>query len=381
MRNFSSGLRSISLALVCAGLLGLANGVDPPSVKRLRAENPIVTLDGDVVTFVFHGEADRVDLTLGGEAEARALTRLPGGDAWTLKIQRAGLDRAVFSYRLIPSRAGRRTGEFSLSSARGVWRGPNAPPAPKVCDELKGILDETDMASEALGSRRKVTTYVPPGHDRSRRSPVIYAADGESVKEFARVLEPLVTTGQVPLIVLVGVHSGGYLGGVAGAKEYDTGKDLRAQEYFPGLNERRFASHESFFVREVPIWAERRFGVSTRPKDRAVCGSSNGGRFAIEMTLRHPDIFGNAFCFSVPGNTAAPVPGEDAPDRSVRLYLAAGTWEAPFHQFTSRLADVLKSRGVPAFFSSRVAGHDMVMWREEFAAAVLRAFGRRHDPS
>jgi enterochelin esterase-like enzyme len=377
-RYFSSGLRGISLALICAGPSGLAMGVAPPSMERQRAEDPIVTVDGDVATFVFHGEADRVDLTLGGEAEARALTRLPGGDAWTLKIQRSGLDRAVFSYRLVPSSAGRRTGE--VSSTRGVWRGPNAPPAPRLCDELKGTLDETDVASEALGTRRKVTTYVPPGHDHSRRSPVIYAADGESVKEFARVLEPLVTTGQVYPVVLVGVHSGGYLGGVAGAKDYDTGKDLRAQDYFPGLNERRFASHESFFVREVPIWAERRFGVSTRPQDRAVCGSSNGGRFAIEMALRHPDVFGNAFCFSVPGNPAGPVPGEGATDRSVRLYLAAGTWEVPFHQFTSRLADVLRSRGVPAVFSSRIAGHDIVMWREEFAAAVLRAFGRR-DPS
>ena len=34
MRNFSSGLRGISLALICAGLSGLAIGVDPPSVER-----------------------------------------------------------------------------------------------------------------------------------------------------------------------------------------------------------------------------------------------------------------------------------------------------------------------------------------------------------
>ncbi len=98
------------------------------------------------------------------------------------------------------------------------------------------------------------------------------------------------------------------------------------------------------------------------------------------MVLRHPDVFGNAFGFSVPGNPNGGVPGEGSLVRSVRIYLAAGTWEPHFHRFTSRLADSLKAQGLSAVFSSRVAGHDIVMWREEFAAAVLWAFGAGHAP-
>jgi hypothetical protein len=40
-------------------------------------------------------------------------------------------------------------------------------------------------------------------------------------------------------------------------------------------------------------------------------------------------------------------------------------------------ADALKRRGVEMTFSSRVAGHDEAMWREEFAAAVAGAFPPR----
>ena len=36
--------------------------------------------------------------------------------------------------------------------------------------------------------------------------------DGQSVEEFARVLEPMVNAGRVPPVVIVGTHSGGYLG-------------------------------------------------------------------------------------------------------------------------------------------------------------------------
>ncbi len=226
MRHQSSGLRIIAQALLWSGMSALAHGADAPSQARQRADDPIVTIDGDVATFIFHAEADRVELTLGGEPESHALTRLPEGDDWTIKLQRPGFDRAVFSYRLASSRAGRKIG--GALSAQRTWRGPHAPPAPIVSDVLKGTLDVAEVASEALGTRRKLTTYIPPGHDRSRPSPVIYAADGESVREFARTLEPLITTGQVPHIILVGVHSGGYLKDLVDAKAYDPEKDLRS---------------------------------------------------------------------------------------------------------------------------------------------------------
>jgi hypothetical protein len=237
--------------LVYWGLTHPAPGANPPSagasLARLRAEGSPVWADGDVATFVFRGEAERVELRLGGEPEARALARIPGSDVWTLRLEKPGLERGVFTYWLTPTRAGR-TGGDNPSEPR-YWRGPGAPTAVAVRETLKGTFDESELASAALGSSRRVTTYLPPGHDRSRPSLVVYVSDGQSVKAFARVVEPLIAAGRVPPVVLVGAHDGGYLGpSPKGAHDYDGSKDLRAQEYIPSINPRRFARHETFFV-------------------------------------------------------------------------------------------------------------------------------------
>jgi enterochelin esterase-like enzyme len=364
--------------LICCGASRPAPGAEPPSadalLARLRAEGSPVWADGDAATFVFRGEADRAWVRLGGEPEPRDLTRLPGSDVWSVRFEKPGLERGVFSFQVIWQGAGR-PAEVDPAGWR-FWRGPKAPPAVEVHETLKGALDESEVASRALGSGRKVTTYLPPGHDRNRRSPVVYVSDGQGVKAFARVVEPMVEAGRIPPVVLVGVHSGGYLGPPPkGANDFDPKKDLRALEYIPSIDPKRFADHETFFVEEVSAWAERRFGVSSDRKDRAVSGYSNGGRFAAEMAFRHPEVFGHAFCLSVAGDAAKTL--ATRADQPVRFYLAAGTWEPIFHRLTASLADALKRRGVEVIFSSRIAGHDEAMWREEFAAAVARAFPTR----
>ena len=215
-----------------------------------------------------------------------------------------------------------------------------------------------------------------------RPSPVVYVSDGQSVREFARLVEPMVDAGRIPPVVLVGVHDGGYLGPTPkGPNDYDGGKDLRAMEYIPGLDPRRFAGHETFFVKEVPAWAERRFGVSANREDRAVFGYSNGGRFAAEMGFRHPDVFGHAFCFSIAGDATRSLPEVGKSGKPVHFYLAAGTWESTYHRLTAKLADALEAAaGSGVSFSSRIAGHDVAMWREEFGDAVASAFGeQRHE--
>ena len=344
-------------------------------------DSPVqIQAKGDIATFRFHGPADRVDLWLGGEAEGHAFARLPGGNTWILDLKRPGLDRAVFSFRLISTLKGQTAKQTPASQPR-VWRGPNAPSPPEIREVLEGTFDEADLDSKALGTRRRITTYLPPRHDRARPCPVVYAADGESVKEFSKVLEPMISTGRIPPVVIVGVHSGGYLGPIPDVNHYDMEKDLRAQEYFPGLNAKRFSDHESFFIKEVPDWSERRFGVSTARTDRAVFGTSNGGRFAVEMGLRHPDSFGHALCFSIAGDASASLPAQAKPAETAQFYLTAGTWEGPFHESTSKLANAMKARAVPLTFNSRVGGHDTAIWREEFAAAVDRAFfGTRRSP-
>jgi enterochelin esterase-like enzyme len=348
---------------------------EPPNaealIERHHREKSPVWADGDTVTFFFRGEEDKVEVIFGGDP--RVLSRVAGSDVWTLAVKLPDLDRAVFSYCFIPTTKDRPAEKGPAQLA--VWRGPQAPPAATESPEFRGTLQTVDIETKGFGNRRKATVYLPPGRDSKKASPVVYAADGEAIGRFAHVLEPLISTEQLPPVVLVGVHSGGYVGGTPDQDKYDVQKDLRAQEYFPGINPKRFAEHESFFCRDVPAWVEQRFGVSSEKQDRVVFGYSNGGRFAVEMGLRHPEVFGHVFGFSVAGSGQFDY--GTAQKAMPCFSLAAGTWETSFHHCTSSLADQLKERGVPVRFSSRPGGHDTALWRDEFAAALLWTFGKK----
>jgi enterochelin esterase-like enzyme len=337
-------------------------------IERDAREKAPVWADGDTATFFYRGEADEVMLRVGGETQH--LRRLPGSDVWTVRWQRPELERGVFSYALAPSRKGQPPPERGERWVFHTWRGPKAPPAPAVARELKGTETLHDIESKALGETRKVRVYLPPGHDKARPCPVVYATDGQLN---SAVLEPLILAGKVRPVIVVGTSSGGYLGGPGAKGEYDVRKDLRALEYVPGLDKDRFAKHERFFCEEVRVWAERELGASKDRQDRAVFGCSNGARFALEMGLRHPELFGHVFACSIAGARNFEPPAR--PENPPRYYLAAGTWEKPFHKMTADVAEKLKAQQVPVAFSSRVASHDDAMWREEFAAAVQEAFG------
>jgi acyl carrier protein len=321
-------------------------------IERHDREMSPVWADGNRATFFYRGEAEQVTLVMSGEF--KPLVRLQGrDDVWTVSLER-------------PARPLR----FE------VWTGPQAPPAPAVAKPLKGVDKMLELESKALGEKRKIKIYLPPGHDRSNSYPVIYAADGMTNAE---ILEPLIVAGKVRPVVVVGVLPGNYRGDRAQA--YDIKRDLRACEYLPEIDPTRFAKHEKFFCEEVLAWAEKEFGASREQNDRAVHGVSNGARFAVEMGLRHPDLFGHVFGFSVASTTsseglaaAARVPV--APGKLPHFRLAAGKWEASFHKLTSSLAEELKSRRVPVVFNSRAAGHDDAMWRQELVAAALEVFGK-----
>ncbi len=361
----------VLLAVLASG--PLTAPAQPPSapalIERFDREKSPVWADGDTATFFFRGEAANVDLIAGGDF--KSLTRVPSSDVWTVSITLPDLEQAVISYEFTAANpAGSPKAPVRRS---GVWRGAKAPPAAVQIAELKGSLKSFEIESKALEARRKVSVYLPPGFQKSIGRRALYAIDGENIDRFVRVLEPLVTSGELSPIVVVGVHSGGYLRGADDSQSYDTKKDLRAQEYFPGINPDRFARHELFFCSEVVDWAEREWNVSKDSEDRALFGCSNGGRFVFEMAVRHPDRFGHVLAFAVPGR--APVTLPEGFKTSTHFYLEAGTWETAYHLYTSQVAGRLRELGARVEFRARVGGHDEAIWRDEFAIGLVREFG------
>lgn len=328
-----------------------------------------VWADGDELTFVYQGEADQV-LVLSGIQ--MPLQRLQGTDLWVLTAQIEGLSKAVIGYYFVPLRDGRPVEGAEAWGIPAQWRGPEAPPRPERAETLRGELQEHVLDSKALGERRSVTVYLPPGHDPARRTQVVYAADGQSVARMATILDPQIAQGNVPPVVVIGVHAS--LNPDQGTLLDPSGPDLRGQEYLWGLDEERFERHERFFVFEVAEWAERAFGVASDREHRAVFGYSNGGAFAVIMGIRHPERFGHVLAFSLARGPAGRPPSDWPAGEGPRHYLFAGTLE-PFREITSQWADQLSALGVEHVYRERVCGHDMTVWEEEFPAAVAWAFG------
>ena len=341
-------------------------------LKRYAIEKESVWEDDDVATFFYQGEANEVVVSVGGER--LPLQRLADSDVWRTTKAFENLAAGVFTYTFFVTHQDGETEEIGKPGFH--WRGSAAPPSVEFANSLTGEIKHVELESEHLGSKRKVSVYLPPGRAESTDPmPVVYMADGRSMESFAQVLEPLILTGQLPKTVIVGVHSGGYLGEfLPDFSDYDSAKDLRAAEYLPALESEHFPKHEAFFCEEVSSWAEREWGVSQQRAQRAIFGFSNGGRFAATMGIRHPEMFGHVFAFSV-AYGVAPVLGSNS-EFQADYYLAAGTWEPSFHELTLECRCAFEKAGCQVTFSSRVSDHDNLMWREEFAGALILAFGR-----
>lgn len=339
--------------------LPTAELVDPDALlARAEQEGAPIWADGQRLTVIYQGEAATVELCCGLQ---EPLERLPGSDVWVLRRTVPDLHKAVFSYSFVVD------GDFDTEPTE-VWRGPDAPEAPRRADlgtiTLRGTVSQSSLRSRWLDEYRSVSVYLPPNADEvGVKLPVLYMADGESAGVFAGVLEPLILSGRLPPIVIVGVHS-------PSPPTSGEAPDLRAQEYIPSSNPERFRQHERFVLREVIPWAEANLPVSAARQDRAVFGFSNGGVFAAAMGLRHPDVFAHVLAFSL-GVTPGPVKGNLTSD----FYLVAGTLEEGFFGTTRDLAAALEEKGVNATFRPRVAGHDFVMWEEELPGAVAWDFG------
>lgn len=198
---------------------------------------------------------------------------------------------------------------------------------------------------------RQVTVYVPANPPEA----IVFAGDGQMISQWGGFLE----AADVPPTMIVGVHRA-------------ADETLRLHEYSPGFDQERFAAHEKFFVEDVGVWVQSRFGVNLSAERRAVFGVSAGGELALAIGLRHPDIFGAIFSGS-PG--AGYQPPDVIPTPLPRTYLVAGTLEPFFLKNAARWAAALRDASANVLMSERIAGHDDAMWREEFPLMVMWAFG------
>ena len=333
---------------------------DPAELRARMTEPPLsVWSDDDVLHVLWQGQAAEVQLV--GGVQPRLWPVAETDDLWEVSLRIRRLDEAVISLVVASRQAG---GDWPAQiPGFRVWRGPRAAAVPEA-QPLRGTVEEHTLTSEALRTARQVTVYRPPGPGRP--VPGCVLADGGAARGFAPALEAAIEAGAVPPVLLVGVHNAP---GLAASRS-----DLRAQEYLPGHNRRRFDAHLRFVTGEVIPWADERFGPVAGPWVAA--GFSNGAVWAIAAAQRCPDLIGSVAAFSV-GVVPRRISGA-ARSAGIRHYLAAGTLEPGFRQSTRRWAERLARAGLGCRHEEWIGGHDQEWWKQQLPVALgwlLRAEG------
>jgi enterochelin esterase-like enzyme len=356
--NRSRAARQHAFATLPAGsnLMRVWQPRDPGMLAdRLGASRLTAWAEGDVLHVLWRGQADMVQLAGGVQAQMWPVDGAPG--LWEASVRIRCLAGSVISLAVSAQAAGAAGPPQSGDTV--MWRGPLSPAARPAADPLRGTLTQHSLESPALGAPRRVTVYRPPAAaTRPGPLPGCVLADGQSALRFARVLEPAIMAGEVPPVLLAGVHNA--------ADPTRAWPDLRAAEYLPDRDRRRFGAHLRFVTGTVIPWAAREHGA--RPAGWIAAGFSNGASWAINAGQRRPGLFTGVAALS-PGAVPRRV-SRAAAQAGIRHYLAAGTLEAGFRMATREWVQRLERAGLPCRYREWAGGHDSYWWEQHLPEAL-----------
>jgi len=248
-------------------------------------------------------------------------------------------------------------------------------PSPRTAANAGALHVHRGFRSAALGNRRDLAVWLPPGCDgRRRRHPVVYFQDGQNLFDpgtahlgrswgAGLTAAELVARGEIEPPILVGVSNAGAgrvdeYAPTRGAYRWGEGEERRSRG--------RVRAYARFVAREVKPFIDARYPTLAGRGHTAIAGSSLGGVAALYAALLHPGVFGAAGALSPSTwwDELAPVRfvGSLRRKPAVRLWLDVGTAE-PGWEKTRLLRDALVARG----------------WREGGDLCYLEAEGGGHD--
>ena len=157
----------------------------------------------------------------------------------------------------------------------------------EVLDEpIKGKLMRIRLPSRTLRRTNTVFVYLPPNYDaKDSPYPVVYLLHGFPgeardwfVKGQAHITtERKILAGNIPPMILVSFDAAGPNG------PHDATQFLNRPD--------GKCSVEDYVTRELPEQIESRYNADNRPEGRALIGLSSGGYGAVNIGMKHPDIF------------------------------------------------------------------------------------------
>ena len=344
----------------------------PDAAGRVKSAPASPLVEGDNVTFIYRGDAKRVEVVgdFTGWAPAGLLLRdVPG--ATGLKYIRLKFPAAArLEYKLIADGEwlldplNRNRSENGIGGHNSYFNGPDYRPSPHAAgrNELRGRLEQLRLPG---GDRRKVLVYLPPDYDRARRDyPVLYTQDGTQSIELGRAAETadrMISEGKVEPFIIVLIDP------------LDRMKEYRADDAFADWMARTL----------VPL-VDARYRTRASRDARALGGASLGGVISVWTALRHPDTFarvaGFSTAFQIDGgrllDALARLDDETRRRYPLRFYLDAGRYEPPILETSRRANILLRARGYPVTYREAPVGHNYTAWRDRLPDAYAALWAK-----
>ncbi len=357
----------------------------PPKRQKIDAflaAHTFPIVEGRDVTFVFHGQADEVNLRhfIYGLPSSQPFRRVEGTDLWyrvlelpersrvEYKIERViGEEREWLMDPLNPHIARDPYGANSVCHGAGyqtpAWTLPDGEARP-------GRIVESDFTAGSASVSGPVKLYLPARFREHRRYPLLIVHDGEDYLRYASlkiVLDNLIHRLEIPPMIVALIDS------------------ARRLETFAADS-----AHAQFLTRELVPALEQRYPLLRRSESRALMGASFGGVAALHTSWRHPGVYGKlllqsgSFAFSDIGdhrrgplfdsvvrfvNELRENPGRP----SSKVFLSCGTYESLIYENRS-MVPLLQGSGMDVRFVEARDGHNWENWRDRLREGLSWLF-------
>ncbi|MBA3452091.1 MAG: hypothetical protein H0T42_03220 [Deltaproteobacteria bacterium] len=198
-------------------------------------------------------------------------------------------------------------GVASLLAACG-----SSAPSPPVADkpvrtdvlDAKGAVVHERFASAALGVSKNVVVYLPPGYaDRPEvRFPVFYYLHGLGGKETdwteaGNIADAAASLKLAAIIVMPDGDNGFYVDSEMPI-DHDACIKRGAGLLFPEQPRLqtcvKHSRYETYITQDLVAWVDRTYRTIATREGRAIAGLSMGGFGALQLGMRHPDLYAAA---------------------------------------------------------------------------------------
>jgi len=229
-------------------------------------------------------------------------------------------------------------------------------------DIARGTIEETTYESKTVGTTRKVTVYLPPKYDKSKKYPVLYLLHGigGDHKEWLQGVPGIIMDNlyaeqkAAPMIIVMP-------NGRALPNDKAEG-NIYSQEMQQG-----FANFERDLIDDLIPFIQSKYSTYADREHRAVAGLSMGGGQSLNFGLGNLDQFAYVGGFSSAPNTKQPeqlIPDVEATKKQNKLlWMVCGSDDRLMFN-SSRLKAFCDEKGVPCTLIEYPGGrHDFVVWK------------------